>query len=316
PECFSVNLMLKEGQSGDTLKEALVGREDDASKEHVVAGPRSYDGSYTELELVWRNIHVRVQSAAQLNELYMQITPIKTMPGDSLLIVPKMLWGRKGDITVDRNKITVQGLPGTKCMYVNGDGWKMGPGNIRVSLGKVFTLSSNFSKSLKDVEKIILRAKASQEKERLKFSKAPELYDAMHAVLAWNTTYDPINNRVISPVSRNWSGPSGGWVLFDWDNYFAAYMFSLENKELAYANAIAITKEITKKGFIPNNSQPGHKSEDRSEPQVGSLIVREIFRKYQEKWFLQEVFDELLSWNRWRAANRDIDGYLVYGTDP
>ena len=93
-------------------------------------------------------------------------------------------------------------------------------------------------------------------------------------------------------------------------------MLSLENKDLAYANAIAITKEITKKGFIPNNSQPGHKSEDRSEPQVGSLMVREIYRKYHEKWFLQEVFDELLSWNRWRAANRDIDGYLVYGTDP
>jgi putative isomerase len=316
PECFSVNLMLKEGLSGDTLKEALVGREEDATKEHVIAGPRSYDGSFTELELEWRNIHVRVQSASQNNELFMLITPIKTSPGDSLLIVPKMLWGRKGNISIDRNKITVQGLVGIKSIYVNGDRWKTGSGNIRVSLGQVFTLSSGFSKSLKDIEKVISLARSSQEKEKPKFSKTPELYNAMHAVLAWNTTYDPINNRVISPVSRNWSGPSGGWVLFDWDTYFAAYMLSLENKDLAYANAIAITKEITKKGFIPNNSQPGHKSEDRTEPQVGALVVREIFRKYQEKWFLQEVFDELLSWNRWRAANRDIDGYLVYGSDP
>ena len=70
------------------------------------------------------------------------------------------------------------------------------------------------------------------------------------------------------------------------------------------------------KGFVPNNSQYGNKSEDRTEPQVGSIEVREIYRKYKEKWFLKEVYNELLSWNRWRAANRDIDGYLVHGSDP
>jgi neutral trehalase len=145
---------------------------------------------------------------------------------------------------------------------------------------------------------------------------AEDCYDAVQTVLAWNTIYDAGNHRVISPVARTWSVPSGGWVLFGWDTYFAACMFSIDNKDLAYANAFAITNEITKKGFIPNNSQPGHKSEDRTEPQVGSLMVREIYRKFHEKWFLQEVFDELLSWNRWRAANRDIDGYLVHGTDP
>ena len=135
----------------------------------------------------------------------------------------------------------------------------------------------------------------------------------MQTVLAWTTIYDPNNNRIINPVSRTFSPD---WVLFGWDTYFAAYMLSLNNKQLAYANAIAITKEITAKGFIPNNSQYGHKSEDRSEPQVGSIVVREIYRKYQEKWFLKEVYNELLSWNRWRAANRDVDGYLVHGTDP
>jgi putative isomerase len=316
PECFSINLMLKDGQSGDTLKEALIGREDYDSKEYVIAGPRTYNGSYTELEIKWRDIKVHVQSASQKNDLYLLITPIKTLPGDSLLIVPQMLWDHKGDITIDRNKITVQTQISTTSVYVNGDRSVTGPGNIRVSLGHALSLSLGDSMSLKEVENAITLSRAGQEREKLKFRKTPELYDAMHSVLAWNTIYDPINNRVINPVSRNWSAPSGGWVLFDWDTYFASYMLSTDNKDLAYANAIAITNEITKKGFIPNNSQPGHKSEDRSEPQVGALIVREIFRKYQEKWFLKEVFDELLSWNRWRAANRDIDGYLVYGSDP
>ncbi|MCK7501733.1 MAG: alpha,alpha-trehalase [Comamonadaceae bacterium] len=31
---------------------------------------------------------------------------------------------------------------------------------------------------------------------------------------------------------------------------------------------------------------------------------------------MDEVFDELLRWNRWWAANREIDGYLSYGSDP
>ena len=132
-------------------------------------------------------------------------------------------------------------------------------------------------------------------------------------MLAWTTIYDPNNNRVISPVSRTFSND---WVLFDWDTYFASYMLALDNKDLAYANAIAMTKDITTRGFVPNVSQAGQKSEDRSEPQVGSIIVKEIYKKYKEKWFLQEVYNELLRWNRWRAANRDIDGYLVYGTDP
>ena len=53
---------------------------------------------------------------------------------------------------------------------------------------------------------------------------------------------------VISPVSRIWSCNNGGWVLFDWDTYFAAWMAGVENKELAYANAIAITEEATESG--------------------------------------------------------------------
>ncbi|HVT83943.1 MAG TPA: trehalase family glycosidase, partial [Chitinophagaceae bacterium] len=172
------------------------------------------------------------------------------------------------------------------------------------------------SKSAGDIERIINDARRKFITKKSRFKETSEEYNAMQTVLAWNTIYDPINNRVITPVSRNWAAPDGGWVLFDWDTYFAAYMLSLDDKDLAYANAIAITKEITKKGFIPNNSQPGHKSEDRTEPQVGGIAVWAIYNRYREKWFLKQVFNELLSWNRWRSANRDIDGYLVYGTDP
>jgi hypothetical protein len=43
PESFAVNLELLNHQSGDTLKQALIGREGFGSKEHVIPGPHAYD---------------------------------------------------------------------------------------------------------------------------------------------------------------------------------------------------------------------------------------------------------------------------------
>lgn len=316
PECFSINLQLVNHQTRDTLKEALIGRGDSGTKERVTPGPHAYDGSYTELVVEWQDIRIRVQSAVANNEMFMLISPIRHSAGDSLLLDPQMLWGRKGEIRIKDNSIHAGTINGTTVLSIAAGQYKATANNIKFSLAEPIAITSGVSKPEKEIVEIINNAEAKFTAGKSAYPKTPEEVDALQTVLAWNTIYDPGNDRVISPVSRTWSVPSGGWVLFDWDTYFAAYMLSLDNKDLAYANAIAITKEITKKGFIPNNSQPGHKSEDRSEPQVGALVVREIFRKYQEKWFLEEVFDELLSWNRWRAANRDIDGYLVYGSDP
>jgi len=316
PDGLAIHLWLKESQSSEILKQALIGREDFASQEQVIPGPRSYDGSYTELELKWKNIHLRVQSSASDDNLYLLVTPLQASRKDLLIIAPKMLWGRKGDLTVNQNKITAETPVHKIRLYVNGDQPIINSDRIEVPLDKAITISAKKAISVEDIEKRLKQAKAKLPDSKSIYPEAPEVYEAMHSVFAWNTIYDPLNDRIITPVSRNWAAPSGGWVLFCWDTYFAAYMLSLDSQDLAYANAIAITKEITERGFIPNNSQPGHKSEDRSQPQVGSVVVREIYRKYRDRWFLQEVFDELLSWNRWRAANRDIDGYLVYGSDP
>lgn len=312
PESFSINLAIKD-HSGNILEETLIGRDHYGSKERVIPGPHAYDGSYTELEFEWHNIKLRVQSASVNNELYLLVSPLNVAQGDSLIITPRMLWNRKGEIKIDPQMIIGNTPTKNIKVYVNGNNKTIFLNAIHTSLEKNISVTSGTSKSVQYVESTIKTAKLKFETERLKFEKSSEVYNAMQTVLAWTTIYDPNNDRIINPVSRTFSPD---WVLFGWDTYFAAYMLSLNNKQLAYANAIAITKEITAKGFIPNNSQYGHKSEDRSEPQVGSIVVREIYRKYQEKWFLKEVYNELLSWNRWRAANRDVDGYLVHGTDP
>ncbi|MGC8747172.1 MAG: MGH1-like glycoside hydrolase domain-containing protein, partial [Candidatus Saccharicenans sp.] len=316
PEGLAIELMVKDYESGDILKEALIGREDFASREQVIPGPRTYDGTYTELELRWRKIHIRVQSASINNDLYLLVTPINISPDDSLIIVPQVLWGRKGEVLIEREKIIGKTPNHSIELYVNGEHLQTTKDNISVHLNKAVAISPKKINSAKDIAKVLEQARTKVPDGKNIYPEAPEQYNAMHTVLAWNTIYDPINNRVITPVSRNWSATSGGWVLFDWDTYFAAYMLSLDNKDLAYANALAITKEITKKRFIPNMVQPGFKSEDRSQPPVGSLIIKEIYNKYREKWFLEEVFDNLLSWNRFWANNRDVDGYLCWGSDP
>lgn len=310
PEGFALDLKLKD-QSGKVLEETLIGRDHYDSKERVTAGPHAYDGSYTEIEVEWHNIQLRVQSATLNNELYVLVTPLQTAAGDSLIIAAKMLWNKNGAIKISGNTIVGQTEQASIRVFVNGNTTTTNS-DIKTPLNKKIAISSATSKPLAIVENAIKKARAAFEAGRLKFDRS-ETYNAMQTVLAWTTIYDPNNNRVINPVSRTFSND---WVLFTWDTYFAAYMLALDNKDLAYANAIALTKDITTRGFIPNVSQPGLKSEDRSEPQVGAIVAREIYKKYHEKWFLYEVYNELLSWNRWRAANRDIDGYLVHGTDP
>jgi neutral trehalase len=163
-----------------------------------------------------------------------------------------------------------------------------------------------------------MKSRRNEQLQRIRqFGDFSSSFQAMQTILAWNTIYDAPNQRVITPVSRNWSHGWGGFVLFDWDTYFASYMLSLFNKDLAYANAIEITKAITPDGFIPNYQAPyGNTSWDRSQPPLGSSIILWIYKKYREKWFLEEVYDELLSWNRWWPKHRDMKGYLCWGSNP
>ena len=301
PEGLAISLQLQDSQTGDVLEDALIGRGEFDSMERVTPGPHAYDGSYTELEVEWRDIHIRVQSASVDDELYLLIMPIDTSPGDSLIVDPEMMWGREGEsieVTVRTDQVT------STSDY------------ITFPLAQTIAISTDAARTIEEITGTISSARTDLLRERSKFEGSVDLFDAVQTVLAWNVIYEPTNDRVITPVSRVWNVGWKGWILFEWDTYFAAYMHSLNNKELAYANAIAMTKEITNRGFVPNFASSRNTSEDRSEPPVGSLVVKEIYRKYREDWFVEEVFDELLTWNRWWSDNRDIEGYLAWGSDP
>jgi neutral trehalase len=316
PAGLAINLQLQEGQTGDILEDSLIGRSEFDSMEHVTPGPHAYDGSYTELELEWRDIHVRVQSAAVENELYLLVTPIKSSPGDALIIDPQMMWGREGEIEIHQDAFTGKTSTTMIEVAVRADRVAQTSDQIKVSLTSAVSLSTDATMSIEKIAELIEGKRLGFFRKKSTFGSSSELFDAMQTVLAWNVVYEPTHDRVITPVSRVWSVGWKGWILFEWDTYFAAYMHSLNNKELAYSNALAMTNELTDRGFVPNFASSVTRSEDRSQPPVGSFVVKEIYRKYREDWFVREVFDELLIWNRWWAENRDFDGYLTWGSDP
>lgn len=185
---------------------------------------------------------------------------------------------------------------------------------IAVRCGKEMTLAQ--------VQTFIkLHADAFIESKKAQYGADYDCYNGMQTVLGWDTFYDPSIRKVISPVSRIWSSQwfassdFGGFTLFCWDTYFAAMMFAVDNKALAYANATEITKAITEQGFVPNSYYSnGFKSRDRSQPPVGSLAVWTIYKTYKDKWFLELLYQELLTWNRWWDKNRQDQGLLCQGS--
>ncbi len=321
PDKLAVNIYAKDNKSGRILKEAFIGNKVEGS-EKAIPGDHAYDGSYTDLNIFFEDLSFRIQTCSSGDDLSILITPIADKSNDGFIILaPDILWDGEGDIWEQGDHLMAK-LPGKELSI-----WTTIASPVKLNEGDEiqwafpldkpvgFTTLGNLS-----IDNIILNiSKAAKEFNNYKstLGEARDIYEAAQTVMAWNTIYDPTKDRVITPVSRIWNLGWNGYVLFCWDNYFVSYMFSIDNKELSYANAIEITNEITESGFIPNFAATNNlKSRDRSQPPVGSMMVKEIYRKYQEKWFLYEVFDELLTWNRWWPKNRDTDGLLCWGSNP
>ena len=101
-----MNLCLKEYAGRRYLKEALIGRQG-ADDEKIHPGPRTYDGSYTELNLKWRGIEVVVQSATEGDDLVLLVTPLASQKKPALLVVEAgYLEGPEKPITTVR-RVTV-----------------------------------------------------------------------------------------------------------------------------------------------------------------------------------------------------------------
>ncbi|WP_175549931.1 MGH1-like glycoside hydrolase domain-containing protein [Mariniphaga anaerophila] len=328
PDGLAINLVLKDENSGEYLKKALLERGSDLKIELL---SHSYDGSYTELNIQWKGVNIKVQSATVEDDQLIMVAPLDEQTKYSKLIVdPEILWGKNG--MLNRNYGFYAGKLPQRKLYayfsdkritintrgkMQLDSYSRNNEDCMVyALESPVYVSTGKDREEAEIQSIIENAK---QKSLASIKGNPELKEvksALQAVINWNLIYDPANDRLISPVSRIWSSKDrGGYVLFCWDNYFAAHMYSVGSKELAYINIIENTKAIAELGFVPNHYAGNDVSRDRSQPPVGSIITMEVYNKYQEKWLLEETFDLLLQWNRWWEQKRDKDGYLCWGSN-
>ena len=326
PYGFAVDLNMI-GGNGQRVSKFRIG---DRGKNAPVLepGPHAFDGSYTKMTVKWQGYVAQVESAASETMNVILVKPLAIgEEGGQLAIIPKSLWKRGNVITIDSCGFTL--APKDKSVVVNtylkSENMVRHGAEHRVPLSEpVVAICCGSDMSFDAAENFVSeRGKRFIEQNKKQFGANYDCYNAMQSVLAWDNIYDPCIRKVITPVSRIWSSEwfasedFGGFTLFCWDTYFASMMLAVGNRDLAYANAVEITKALTERGFVPNCFYSnGFKSRDRSQPPVGSLAIWSLYKQFQDRWLLELLYDELLSWNRWWNENRLDKGLLCLGSNP
>ena len=333
PYGLAIHVGMKQNTSvsGDAfLRDSLIGRLEPGS-EQVTPGPHSWDGSYTDLAVEWRGNKWRVQSAHAGADLVLLVEPLAMKTDNPLaptvVFSVDALWNRAINVRHSAEGVVASPEPniniGIHCTCndasasVRSDGidFPVGAPYFAADLTGPVGVSTGKRRTLAEIQAVVEQQHRTYEDSISAKGKNGPIVDAIETTLGWDTIYEPAGKRVISPVSRVWCVNWGGYVLFDWDTFFAATLASIGSRDLAYANAIEILREETRAGFVPNFARPGWKSFDRSEPPVGAITVIGLYRQFQDRWLLADSFAPLLSWNRWWVAHRDMQGYLAWGSD-
>ncbi|MGM9511728.1 MGH1-like glycoside hydrolase domain-containing protein [Larkinella sp. GY13] len=323
PQGLAVNIGVKSNgiTSHRYLQEAYISPKEPRS-ETVVAGYHAYDGRYTECTVTWEGTRFRVESAHDGAGLVILLTPLKLpVRPPSLVIEAGMLWNRPGTVSKQKNELLAQvgsqRFVMSSTAPIQPEALPLTGKHLSIAFDKAVGVSVGTVRTLDAIQLIVSQQRTAFEKTLDQWGTLNETYLVQQSALAWNMIYDPELRGVTAPVSRFWNTFFGGqYVLFDWDTYLSAYMAGLDNRALAYANVVEATKGIDRYGMVPNYTAGGGLgSPDRSQPPVGSLVMLELYRQYQDRWLLDLTFDRLLRWNRWWPKHRDTGGLLCWGSD-
>ena len=322
PEGLTVDLAVKrhswleEGHLG----EALIGRRDPEA-ERVRPGFHAADGSYLDLLLEWQGLTLRVEAGHDGGDLVLLAAPEGEPEAPFELVVGAgLVWNRPGTVESDDDGFRARLPSGEHRIHLAGglvaDPYTRTLLPHRVArLDRPVGVSSGRARTTDEIRAALDRRRDEFQQHAATYGPLADAYAAVVSGVAWNTVYEPRQERVVSTVGRLWNEEYGGVALFGWDNFFLAYLTALDSRDLAYANVIEHLRGHTAEGFLPNDNRGnGSKSWDRSQPPVGAIMVREVVRRYPETWFLEAVFDPLLAWNRWWPEKRLNEGLLSYGS--
>lgn len=325
PEALAVSLAVKSSHRGDSLlRHAFKASKQANRPESVKTGLRSDDGFYTELDITWKKASFTVQSAEVGDDLLLLVTAHKTDPDytHNLIIESGMLWGREGKVWRDGDVIRseVGGHARTlRCTNpLIDEPYLPDPITyLATPLKGEIGIFTGSPRTVAEIKALMAERRRTIEQRHAARGPDAEVFAAMQTVLAWNVIYDAGNRRVIAPVSRYWSHQRAqSYILYCWDTYFSATMFAEFNRDLAYANAVEMTRARSVRGFVPNGAGSyNYRSDDRSQPPVGSLTINSLHKKFGDRWLLELTYDDLLTWNRWWPKERVEQNYLCWGSN-
>jgi hypothetical protein len=147
--------------------------------------------------------------------------------------------------------------------------------------------------------------------------------EALSNSLFWNTVYIAPYDLAFPAATRAWAADDG-WVVFVWDNFFAAMMASQEDGATAAAGVKSVLLGQTASGLVPNMASGIGSTPDRSQPPVGSYCVWKVYERTRDRSMLEWAYPRLKKWHGWwfkdrgdgqpwRDGNRD--GLLEWGSD-
>jgi putative isomerase len=86
-------------------------------------------------------------------------------------------------------------------------------------------------------------------------------------------------------------------------------------KDLSSTRSFSIVSRLSP--VVCESRQPNGISYDRTEPPIGSKVLHETFKRWQEPWIVELLFDDCYDWTQWFFRRREDAplGLIVLGSD-
>lgn len=349
PESCDITTALCRISTGDCLTHTFI----EDNRASIRVGMFATDFSYWQFYLGYKGINVSLSYSGGdgLSLLAEPVTCAGVNCSDyALVVLPSFKWERVGNVSIgsDNSSITYHPL-GMSALTLQltrpGSALPVPPAVPRDVPALVLPLDQG-AVGLQDavaaagtpptaagIRQVIATARAREVARIADFTDDVEGGDryttkeGVQASTMWNYIYTPAEYGPMLPVSRSWNFVTDAlnddwkYVIFDWDNIFASYMTSMDpspaSKVIAYSNFIQVIRSRTAKGFVPNYAAGGRKSVDRTEPPIGAKVLLEMYKKYEDKWLVELLFDDLLGWSDWFVRERVLQpaGLIALGSD-
>ncbi|NJO01943.1 MAG: hypothetical protein HC880_09845 [Bacteroidia bacterium] len=219
PEALAIHLQILDTLRGDSLTLAFTGNQV-AGSEKVRTLAHTPNGSYTDFVMTWRNFGLRIQSAANGENIYLLVTPTDSLPNPGYLMVKStFMYSKPGEVHLESGKWVARAPSKTYTIRSLGREGRTTGHTLLEPFTGLIGLSNDPEASLRSVQAIIQAREVAYQQRKTSFGDLAEVYNALQNVLNWHVVYDPAQHRAVTPVARPWSygwgnRQPGGYILF------------------------------------------------------------------------------------------------------